>query len=51
MGDRETRERPPLGYLVTMILIGLYLAFRLVEGAVCLADWLVGWGTCPWSVG
>ncbi len=47
MAEQEEGRRPIL-FVVTLIAIGLYLAIRLFEGAVCLGDWLLDWGTCSW---
>ena len=47
MAESEEGRRPFL-FIVTLILVGLYLAIRLIEGAVCLGDWLFDWGTCSW---
>ena len=41
-------NRRPIGYILILTLVGLYLAIRLVEGAVCVGDWLFDWGTCSW---
>ena len=41
-------EKRPLFFWFMVVVVGLYLAVRLVEGLLCLGSWL-GWGSCPWS--
>lgn len=44
----EGGPRRPIGYLLVLVIVGLYLSIRFVEGIVCLGDWLFDWGTCSW---
>jgi hypothetical protein len=44
----EVRSKRPIGYIVILVLVGLYLSIRLVEAVVCVGDWLFDWGTCTW---
>lgn len=48
MAPEADRKRPPIGYVLTLTVIGLYLLIRAVEGAICMAAWLFDVGTCPW---
>lgn len=44
----EVGSKRPIGYIVILVLVGLYLSVRLIEGVVCIGDWLFDWGTCSW---
>lgn len=41
-------EKQPVFFRLMMGAVGIYVAVRLVEGALCVASWL-GWGSCPWA--
>ncbi len=47
-GDEPDTAKQPVFFWVVVLLAGIYVAVRLVEGALCVAAWL-GWGSCPWS--
>lgn len=40
MSEPATGEHAPLGFWIFVVLAGLYLAVRLVQGIVWLVDWL-----------
>ena len=44
----EVGSKRPIGYIVILVLVVLYLSIRLIEGVVCVGDWLLDWGTCSW---
>ena len=44
----EVGSKRPIGYIVILVLVGLYLSIRLVEGVICVGDWVFDWGTCSW---
>ncbi|MDH5371434.1 MAG: hypothetical protein OEX97_00650 [Acidimicrobiia bacterium] len=48
MRSDPERSRAPLGYILIVSVVGLYLLIRVVEGAICMGDWLMDWGQCPW---
>ena len=41
-------EKRPVFFWFMVVAVGIYVAVRLVEGAMCFASW-VGWGSCPWA--
>ncbi len=41
-------DKRPVFFWVMVVLAGLYLTVRLVEGVLCFVSWL-GWGSCPWG--
>ena len=47
MTDSQSEKRP-LFFWFMIVVAGIYLAIRLVEGVLCLGAWL-GWGSCPWG--
>ena len=46
--NEQPQEKRPVFYWFMVIVVGLYLVIRLVEGLLCVGAWL-GWGSCPWS--
>ena len=33
-------EKWPVGFILTIVMVGGYLAYRLIQGIVLLIDWL-----------
>ncbi len=33
-------EKWPIGFILTIVMVGVYLAYRLIQGVVLLIDWI-----------
>jgi len=34
-------ERWPVGFILTIVMVGIYLAYRLIQGIVLFVDWVL----------